>query len=162
MRKVRFFILPLIVASFTSCFSQKRAVSVPVTCLIPYCGGARPTKEILAEAEKPKPYSEKTIIFVSNGRVDSARTDKAGILKKKLSAGKYRLLESWRYYHGTPDGTPLSNFDNQCLKTEWEKEFAILSVAKKSQKLEKKFDITEHCDRQKPCILESALGPERQ
>jgi hypothetical protein len=139
----------------TAC-SQTRNVKLKLTYLAPYCGGARPTKQVLEEAEKPKPYAARTVIISKAGRIDSARTDTGGILRKKLRTGSYRLIESWRYYKRTPDGMPLTNYDSSCLKSEWTKEFGVLTLTSKSQSFSKKFDIVEQCDRKKPCLLESA------
>ena len=150
-----------VAAVFAGC-AQTRNVSVKLTYLVPYCGGARPTQEIMQEAEKPKPYAGRTVVLVSEGRTDSAKTDKSGLLKKKLKAGKYRMVESWRYYRRTPDGAPLTNYDAECLKAEWEREFAVLTVTSRKQVFERRFQIIDHCERKRPCILESALGPEPQ
>jgi len=95
-------------------------------------------------------------------KVDSARTDEAGMLNRKMKFGTYRLMESWRFYHGTPDGMPAVNYDPVCLKGEWQKEFIVLRVTSKKQIVERKFEIFEQCDRKKPCILESALGPYKE
>lgn len=139
----------------------QRVVVQKLTYLAPYCGGARPTQQILDEAAKPKLYANRTIVLLNGSKADSVKTDNSGQFRKKLKPGNYRLVESWRYYHSTPDGAPLENYDSDCLKAEWIKEFAELRVTSKSHKLEKKFDIVDNCDRKKPCILESAVQ-ERQ
>ena len=56
--------------------SQKKLVSTQINYMQPYCGGARPTPEIIADAEKSKPYANKTIVIVS--------------AKGKVPPGKYR------------------------------------------------------------------------
>src|SRR5687768_12514434 len=119
MRANLFIISAFFMLGVSSCYSQKRNVSLKLSYYTPYCGGARPTKEIEEEARKPKPLSGKTIMLVKDAEIDSVRTDKNGMMKKKLRNGEYKLLESWRYYHGTPDGSEMSNYDRDCLKNEW-------------------------------------------
>jgi hypothetical protein len=157
------YVLPALIAlTLSSCYGQKRSVRIKLSHYTPYCGGARPTQEIEEDAAKPKPYANRTIVLVKNAEIDSARTDGKGMLRTKLRSGEYRLMESWRYYHGTPDGSPMENYDRNCLKEEWEKEFATLKIAGSKQVFVRKYEITDFCDRQRPCILESALGPERE
>src|SRR4051812_22262680 len=98
----------LIIFLFSSfaCFSQKKSITAKITYTEPYCGGARPTKEIEAEAKKEKPYAKKTIILVSSeGKIDSIKTNSSGIIKYKLKPGNYKLFESWRYYKTSPNTT---------------------------------------------------------
>ena len=37
--------------------AQKKLINIPFTYIQPYCGGARPSPEIIAEALLPKNYS---------------------------------------------------------------------------------------------------------
>lgn len=154
----------LTVLLFTVCVScAQKKLNSKITYIQPYCGGARPTPEIIAEAEKPKPYSNRSIIIISeNGKVDSAKTDKNGMLKKSLKAGKYKLYEAWRFYKSTANGYPLSNFDKDCLSKEWQKEFRTVTVSKSKITEESKELITIHCDWSLPCTLENQLPPRRE
>jgi hypothetical protein len=139
---------------------QKKSVSIKITFLQPYCGGARPTKEMLAESQKPKPYAKKTIVIVSEeGKIDSARTNNSGILKLKLKAGQYKLFETWRYFNSTPAQLPVKDFDKDCLKPEWQKEIKTVVVTSKKAEVIHKNDIIIACPWNVPCILESAKPP---
>jgi len=154
------FILFLLTGTTASC--QKKLQSIKISYLQPYCGGARPTPEMEAEAQKPKPYAHKTVIIVSeNGKVDSVKSNEAGIIKKKLIAGKYKLYESWRYYKSTQTGDPLSEFDKSCLEEEWKRYFMEVTVTK--SKLTQKSDnpIILNCSWDAPCMLETHKVPKR-
>src|SRR5581483_9411013 len=108
MQKLIFFSLCL--SLFSIACAQKKTISSKITCIQPYCGGARPTPQMEADAQKPKPYTSKMIIIVSDkGKVDSAKTDASGLLKKKLDQGNYKLYESWRHYKSTPNGESVSH-----------------------------------------------------
>ncbi len=144
---------------FTAC-AQKNLVTQKITYIQPYCGGARPTPEMEAETQKPKPYSEKTIIIISEkGKVDSIKTDKDGNFKKTLKYGNYTFFEAWKYYKKTPDGTEISLYDKNCLATEWKKEFKSVSVTKGKVTEEEKYQINLKCPWSMPCLLEQNVQP---
>lgn len=150
------------ISSLTSC-AQKKLVSKKIEYTEPYCGGARPTPEMEEEAEKPKPYAAKTIIFINeSGKIDSAKTDANGVFKKKLSYGKYNVFESWKYYKKTLNGTPIGSFDKNCIESEWKKQFMTINCSKKSVNIESKEPIILYCDYNTPCILEKHMPPKRQ
>jgi len=70
-----------------SVFSQKN-VYLELSQEQKYCGGAKPSPEILARYEKPLPYINKKLILVSaNGKTDSVKTISKGFLKIKLKLG---------------------------------------------------------------------------
>ncbi|MBA2610691.1 MAG: hypothetical protein H0U95_01880 [Bacteroidetes bacterium] len=126
----------------------------------PYCGGARPTPEITADAGKAKPYANKTIIIVSNkGKVDSSKTNAEGLLKISLKTGTYKLFEAWRYYKKATGGLVVNDFDKECIKTEWKKEIKEIIVTKTDIKVSEKNEIIEVCPWNLPCILESHKPP---
>jgi hypothetical protein len=142
------------------CLAQKKNLTLKLTYREPYCGGARPTKEIQAEAEKDRPYSKERIIMVSEtGKVDSLKTEKSGILKLKLKPGNYKLYEPWRYYKTTTQGLNPKDANASCLKLEWEKEILQIAVTTKGCNIVRKTDILRYCPWAIPCILESAMPP---
>jgi hypothetical protein len=55
-----FLTLVVLCSAIISC-SQKKLVSTQINFMQPYCGGARPTPEIIADAEKAKPLYEEVI-----------------------------------------------------------------------------------------------------
>ena len=145
--------------ALSSC-SQKKLVSAQINCMQPYCGGARPTPEILKDAENAKPYANKTIIVVSStNKIDSVKTNQTGSFKIKLKPGTYKLFEAWRYYKKADGGMQVSDFDAECLKAEWQKEIKIVEVTKTEVKISEKNEIIQVCPWNLPCILESCKPP---
>lgn len=156
-------LLVFIITSTLISFSQKKAISGQINFRQPYCGGARPSAEMLAEAEKSKPYADRTIIIVSHkGKVDSTKTDATGTFKIDLKVGKYKVFESWRYYKKAAGGMLVSDFDAECLKKEWKKEIKEIIVTKQETKISDKNEIVDICPRDLPCILESHKPPHRE
>lgn len=143
-----------------ACFAQKKQVTVNITYTQPYCGGARPSKEIEEESRKARPYAKKKIMIVpEKGKACSAKTSATGELKLKLKPGTYKLFEDWRYYKRSPNGGALSDFDTECLKTEWQRELFVITVTETNQESAQKNDIIMHCPWAVPCLLESARPP---
>lgn len=141
-------------------FAQKKTVTVPITYMQPYCGGARPSKEIEADALVPKVYANKVVIIVSSkGKVDSVKTNELGVITKKLNTGTYKLFETWRYYKKAPQHFLVSDFDKACLKDEWKKEIAEIIITKTETKIIQKNTIINACGWQLPCILENKKPP---
>ncbi len=135
--------------------AQKKLITIPFTYIQPYCGGARPSPEMVAEALVPKLYSNYSIIIVSSkGKIDSSKTNEKGVLIKKLKPGAYKLIEAWRYYKKAPQNLPLSYFDINCLKTEWTKEIKEVTITKKEIKVISKNDIYFDCEWKLSCMLE--------
>jgi hypothetical protein len=163
MKIYKIFLCAIIVCNGFSVYSQKKTVSVQINFMQPYCGGARPTPEIIADAAKAKPYANKTIIIVSaKGKIDSAKTNDAGVLNLKLKVGTYKLFEAWRFYKKATGGLVVSDFDGECLKNEWKKEIKEIVVTKKENKISEKNEIIEICPWNLPCVLESRRPPARE
>ena len=118
-----------------------------------YCGGARPTPEILAKYEKPLPYANKKLVMVSStGKTDTVKTGENGKLTLKLKNGTYKLYEAWRYYKKSPDGTDLKNYDTTCLKSHWEKADVLIEIKKRKKKITNEIDAV-YCPHTVPCLL---------
>lgn len=147
-------VLLFLAAANASC--QKKIHTIKITCLHPYCGGARPSKEMIEESEKPKPYSDRKVILVSSkGKVDSATTDKDGNIKRKLKPGTYKLYEPWRYYKRNQTGEKLFNYDKECLAKEWTKSFMEVIVSKTTLTQKSESPIMLYCEWDAPCLLDS-------
>lgn len=152
----------LLILSF-SLFAQKKNVTLELNYYEPYCGGARPTDEILEEAQKPKPYAGRKVILVSkSGKVDTLNTDDKGKVKVKLKKGDYTLMEPWRYYKKSFNGSPLEHFDMDCLRAEWVKTIALISVKGKKTKIKFTNDLYNYCEWSIPCLLETHAPPSRE
>ncbi len=118
-----------------------------------YCGGARPNPEILAQHETPKPFANKKFVLVSaNTKTCTVTTNANGYLKIKLKPGSYKVYEAWRYYKKTPDGSDMKNFDQECLKSAWEKVDGTIDAQKKSQSVIIDVDAV-YCSHTIPCLL---------
>lgn len=157
--------LPIIALSsvLSASCQSKKSLTLKIEYLQPYCGGARPTPEMEKDAQTPKPFANKMIIFVSStGKIDSAKTDAKGTLKKKLSIGTYKLYETWKHYRSTPDGSSKDRFDKECLSQEWTKEFANITITKKTITRSDGEYIVNYCDHMLPCLLETHKPPMRE
>lgn len=156
-------VLGLLLALGFGLNAQKKSVTLELSYLEPYCGGARPSDEIIAEAQKPKPYAGKKLILLSaSGKADTLVTDAKGKLKVKLKRGDYTLVEIWRYYKKSCNGAPLEHFDADCLKVEWAKTIALISVGKKKTKISFTGELTNYCEWNIPCLLEAYAPPVRE
>jgi len=143
--------------------AQKKTVKLELTYYEPYCGGARPTDEILAEAQKPKPYAgQKVILLSKTGKTDTLITDIKGKLTLKLKKGEYSIFEAWRYYKKSFNSAPLDQFDQACLKNEWEKATVEITVGRKKTNIKFKNDLMNYCEWAIPCLLESHAPPMRE
>lgn len=96
-----------------------------------YCGGAQPNDQILADLNKPKPFSDQMIYvkqgsknILSNPILDSAKTNATGDVRFNLSQGTYCLIRKERvdkqYYNSLVekykiDTKNYSRVDNTCL-----------------------------------------------
>jgi hypothetical protein len=107
-------------------------------------------------SQTPQPYSNKTIVLANaTGKRVKLKTNAAGVVFCSLKTGEYKLFEIWRSSQKTPDGTSKKRYDLACQNSEWSKEFASLSVSKKSRDYKITNDIVEYCEADIPCLLES-------
>lgn len=138
MRTVLIPIICLAFLSFNLVNSEKKAKKVSVSGTVTqtrnYCGGARPSDEIINQLRTPRPVSGKKI-YIKKGEVNSPdskviltlRTDANGNFKAKLRPGKYLVVDSLKkdmthynmllktYKNQTASYEPI---DTTCLK-EW-------------------------------------------
>lgn len=145
-----------------SCSSQKK-ISLTVNYLQPYCGGARPTPEMEAEAQTPKPLANTSLVLIdAKGKAKTVKTDKNGKLTLKLKPGNYELKELWRYKKTTPNGSDINQFETSCLEEEWKSVLQKLTVSKDGIKNEELYTIIRFCDHSIPCVKESFKPPMRE
>jgi hypothetical protein len=141
--------------------AQKKVFNAKITCIQPYCGGARPTPEMEADAARTKPYAKQTIVFISTaGKIDSVKTDADGNLNKKLKVGKYKLFESWRYYKLAPHGEDFLHFNKECLAKEWGVHFMEITITKKAISKNDEGPIYLFCSHTSPCQSEANPIPQ--
>jgi hypothetical protein len=131
-------IICLALLSFNQADTKKKIKKFPifgtVTSTASYCGGARPSDEILAQAATPQPIPKKKI-YIKKGDINSfdsnvllvLTTDDKGNFHAKLAPGKYLVVDSTKkdltyynmllktYKNQTVSYEPI---DTLCLK-EW-------------------------------------------
>jgi len=146
----------------TACQSQKK-VSISINYLQPYCGGARPTEEMEADAQTPKPLKNTALVLLDAAKkAKTVKTDEQGKLNLHLKPGHYELMEVWRHKKTTPNGSEISLFDKNCLLEEWKAILQTIDISKSDVKTEEKYMIIQYCDHSIPCMLDSFKPPMRE
>jgi len=156
--------------SYSSTSSKAQWVKVYITSTESYCGGARPSDEMLQEIQTPKPYAFKTFYLRkgaqnSKGKVIKVVTDSAGCFSIKLKPGKYCLLYPTQLKE--PDYSKYKSTENQeylgkaCLRAWWLKGWQIISVKDTADRaISKSFNIHFPCfinEIDNPCM--QYVGP---
>ena len=155
MKKIIFFIAVL--QSFVS-LGQKISIKHEMLQLRPYCGGARPTKEMEEQGRTSQPYANLTLIYKSDkGKIDSVKTDGKGFLIANLKPGTYKFFEPWKYYKKTPDGSPFSSYNKTCIEGEWKKEDLKITVAAKGNPIIKNNITVAKCFWDNDCLLQKHM-----
>jgi hypothetical protein len=137
-------IIILLFSSFLVCSQEavqkqdakKINVEIRITRTSAYCGGARPSQEVMTELQTPKPYSGKKL-YLKKGEKNTFTTkifmeitsDSAGKVNCQLQPGKYLIVDEFKkdtsYYNRlkkrystlTPN---YSAIDKLCLKNWYE------------------------------------------
>ena len=125
------------IKSETTSMEKKVAVSGAVTQSFPYCGGARPTKEIMEQLSIASPYSGKKF-HVIKGEINttsheillSFTSDSAGNFSFGIVPGTYAIILDEQVQ--APDAKKyISQFvkmDEACFKDWWTKPYYLLEV----------------------------------
>ena len=107
MQKLLIFLIPLIFLGYCSRYrpieNPKQlntfSVSGKVEYTEPYCGGARPTQEMVAELQKPKPFANLELVIRAGDRHDPEapgikllKTDAQGQFETELPNGTYCIV----------------------------------------------------------------------
>jgi hypothetical protein len=146
----------LLLFSF-SLFSQSKKSKIKLVQYLPYCGGAKPNKDLNNTPNKSVAYANKKLIFISDKQIiDTIITDKNGYLKCNLPNGIYNFYEPWKFYKLIPKGFQENNINMDCLKEEWAKEDLKMSVSKKTVSLANNL-IYPKCTYQFPCLIKKHL-----
>jgi hypothetical protein len=154
---MRLLVICVLVISSFSLTAQTKKVKIKLVQYIPYCGGAKPTPEIVKSTEKPVAYANKKLICISDKeKTDTIITDKSGNLNKALPYGIYKLYEPWKFYKTIPPNTKENDLQMDCLKEEWAKADLTITVSKRSTLVENnlKYPI---CPHKFPCIINKHL-----
>ena len=164
-----FLIQSILLFAFISCSAQKSKakmyiISGKVTETNQYCGGARPSQEMLDELTAPKPLADKVLLIKSgkintNSRsVQKTKTDPYGNFTLILKAGTYCIVEESKGKKFTPKtNDEIYEWDNDCLKKNWEACDHLMVVGK--DKVDNiNINYQKYCDYRQPC-LKKFKGP---
>jgi hypothetical protein len=113
-------------------------VTVKVTYTSPYCGGARPSDQMLEDSKKPKPLPGQ-LFYVKPGKENSmsvnalaqAETDTSGKMVFKLPLGKYMLLLPVQTVEMDTNSYVTNQYyryDRKCLIEWWKKPVIVFDV----------------------------------
>ena len=138
-------------------------ISGKVDQLHSYCGGARPTQEILDEFSQPKPYPDK-IFYVKEGNTNnidgkviaSFTTKQDGSFSFQLPKGTYSIIvaEQLHPIQGKDFANKDLKVDEICLQKWWKTPYKILDV--KDQNISDLYFLFKHrcfIPYDIPCIL---------
>ena len=140
-----------------SLFAQTRKSKIKLVQYLPYCGGAKPNKDLKNTPNKSVTYANKKLIFISDKQIiDTIITDKNGYLRYNLSYGTYYFYEPWKYYKQIPKGMQVDNINMDCLKEEWAKEDLKMTVSKKTVRVVNNL-LYPKCAYQFPCLIKKYL-----
>lgn len=138
-------------------------VSGSVTQTFSYCGGARPSDEMLADIATPRAYPGKKF-YIKKGSVNksgspiilSFTTDEKGNFSFPLQPGTYSIIqeEQTKAFNPADYKEETIKVDEECLKEWWKKPYYLLEI-KASNIAGLKFEFHH------PCFL-SGNSPCRQ
>jgi hypothetical protein len=112
-----------------------------------YCGGARPSDEILQELEEKQPYAEKSV-YLRLGRTNNnmeapfkvLKTDKSGKVRVKLLPNTYCLVAEHKNKWIPNQNVEIENNEKRCL--EWQRACdAVFTILAEASKEASKVDI---------------------
>ncbi len=105
---------------FITAKAQKIKIELEFKYKQPYCGSAKPTADMIAEADKEKPLdNQKFYVYQNDKCIDTIKTNDLGTVIIKYLPGTYFLFEPWKQFKKTPDASPISDFNKTCLAKEW-------------------------------------------
>lgn len=144
MNRQYFFLLAGILWScfaFSKTTVKRYSVVVTITQTSDYCGGARPSEEILQELAKPGPLPNTNFYLVKgqkNGKgikiIRKVKTDSEGSINLLLSKGIYALLSEDQIKPFVPKkNDEFHIWDNNCLKQKWEKPLVIVNPTRQKK-----------------------------
>lgn len=158
--------LSFIIISFQSCFAAKKTkkhlvkIQGIITQTSDYCGGARPSDEMLEQLAKPKPMIGKEI-FIKIGPKNKAEnsiykkviTDSVGHFEIMLPTGAvYSFIEDWKSKPFiTPKNTEYIKWDVACLYERYLTADYVLNVKSANNSM---ININFH----KPCFFRPYCG----
>lgn len=131
-----------------------------------YCGGARPSQEMLDEFATPKPFPNKTFYVLkgktnnlSNKIIATFTTDTNGNFSFKLPPGTYSILveEQTKPIKAQDYTNKYQTVNDKCLQRWWQKPYYLLIVKNKNKPLNFIFNHRCYINNDIPCI--TYIGP---
>ena len=133
------------VASFQLYCQEKKTRLLTVTFINSYCGGARPTPEMVAEYSIPKPLTNSTICLIPTGskskKAICVKLDAKGEANVSLSASTYAVKMSKKFNKSL--GLNYDSSCNEMLKRVWE------NIEIKADQNSISFSLSFNCN---PCL----------
>lgn len=135
-----------------------------------YCGGARPSEEMLKSYETPRPYISK-VLYIKAGVTNNPKekvvlkfkSDSSGKFSFQLKPGTYCILQEEQVKAFNSKDYISSNtysYDLACIKAWWKKPLKVITVKDASVK-NLRFDFFKACFMQSdmPCITYTGPMP---
>ena len=165
MRTILLSLFCLSLLSFHQTQNKKDIKTIPVSGTVTgtsiYCGGARPTGEMLAQLATPRPIGNKKI-YIKKGNVNlfsskvvlELTTDTSGKFHAKLSPGKYLIVDEEKkdtvYYNKllkehSQQTKSYQPIDTACLK-EWFMKPGVTFEVKNSEIKNISVNFQKNCD----------------
>ncbi len=135
---------------------------------IPYCGGARPTEEML---NRTKPISASFILKGDNGFEKEVNSDELGYIKISLKKGKYQLKEiaknvpfltyfiSQKALQNAVNDPNIKIGSETCYKEWWAKNVIDFEITDTTVLIEETVYLFSNCYTSNPC--DTYTGPIR-
>ena len=120
---------------------QSYLISGQVTQTSSYCGGARPSQEMLDQIATPVAYPNKKFYIrkgktnsLNNNFLKSFTTDKDGNFTIRLRKGIYSIIleEQLKEINSADYTSTNQQVDTSCIKEWWSKPYSILEVKNKN------------------------------
>jgi hypothetical protein len=132
-----------------------------------YCGGARPSLELLNEMKIAKPFANK-ILVIKKGKMNLGENqpliakvmcNSNGEFNVELPPGMYCVLEEYKLKpFSVPKNTATTIYDSVCLYHQWQNADAIFEIKnsrrfgkRKNEPINVRLQFTQHCSWNIPC-----------
>lgn len=119
-------------------------ITAKITVTSDYCGGARPSDEMLEQLRTPKPAIRRAI-YIKYGSVNTEKTrlikkvltDSNGMFTIQLKKGyTYQFLEEWQCQNfKIPQATQWVKWDEKCFRERYATPNYVLNTKKSKQNL---------------------------
>ena len=131
--------------TFVHCHRAKKSKAYLISGLVEqtssYCGGARPSQEMLDKLARPKVYPNKKF-YIRQGKINRTEakivtrftTDSTGKFTIQLKPGTYSIIVEEQLYSVDPNKYENENqqVDRKCLDEWWAKSYYLLVIKNKN------------------------------